>query len=59
MALEINSEWNIYNKENNRMAKEDKTLYVGEKNKKAEGKHVYKDTNKRWDKDSCPETTEI
>ncbi len=59
MALEINSEWNIYNKENNRMAKEDKTLYAGEKSKKAEGKYVYKDTNKRWDKDSCPETTEI
>tara|TARA_B100000780_G_scaffold227344_1_gene166617 strand:+ start:238 stop:399 length:162 start_codon:yes stop_codon:yes gene_type:complete len=52
MALEINSEWNIYNKENNHMAKEDKTLYVGEKNKRAEGKHVYEDINKRWTKNN-------
>ena len=47
MALEINTEWNDYNKPNNHMAKTDDTIYVGPKDKSL-GKHVYKDESKRW-----------
>ena len=31
MALEINSEWNAYNKPNNDSAKQDETIAVGQK----------------------------
>ena len=31
MALEINTEWNVYNKKNNYIAKTDDTLAVGQK----------------------------
>ena len=47
MALEINTEWNDYNKPYNHMAKTDDTIYVGPKDKSL-GKHVYKDESKRW-----------
>ena len=50
MALEINTEWNAYNKKSNYTAKTDDTLAVGPKNKRDEIKHVYKDTEKRWNK---------
>ena len=50
MALEINTEWNVYNKKNNYTAKTDNTLAVGPKNKRDEIKHVYKDIDKRWNK---------
>ena len=48
MALEINSEWNAYNKPNNRTSKKEETIYVGPKNK-ALGKHIYKNEKLRWD----------
>ena len=50
MALEINSEWNAYNKPKNDSAKQDETIAVGPKNKREEVKHVYSDINKRWNK---------
>ena len=49
MALEINTEWNAYNKPNNDVAIEEETIYSGPKNK-ALGKHIYKDDKKRWNK---------
>ena len=52
MALEINTEWNIYNQKNNHVAKQDETLPVGPKNKRNEIKHVYKNINKRWNKNT-------
>tara|TARA_B100001778_G_C18154403_1_gene435227 strand:- start:328 stop:513 length:186 start_codon:yes stop_codon:yes gene_type:complete len=48
MALEINTEWNVYNNKNNSVAKEDMTLAVGPKHKREEVKHVYLDKSKRW-----------
>ena len=36
MALEINTEWNVYNKENNHTAKQVNTMAVGPKNKREE-----------------------
>ena len=50
MALEINSEWNAYNKPKNDSAKQEKTIAVGPKNKREEVKHVYSDIEKRWNK---------
>ena len=50
MALEINSEWNAFNKPKNITAKKDQTIAVGPKNDRSQIKHVYKDVNKRWDK---------
>ena len=44
MALEINSEWNKVSKPDNNSAKIEKTHYVGPKDKRLGGKHVY--TNK-------------
>ena len=48
MALEINSEWNKMNKENNNIAKIEKTEYEGPKNKSF-GKHKYSNKLLRWD----------
>lgn len=55
MALEINTEWNVYNKENNHTAKQVNTMAVGPKNKREEVKHVYSDINKRWNNRIYPE----
>ena len=49
MALEINTEWNVYNKPRNDIAEKEPTIYTGPKNK-ALGKHVYKDKNKSWNR---------
>ena len=46
MALEINTEWNDYNKPNNHMAKTDDTIYVGPKDKSL-GKHMFIKTKVR------------
>ncbi len=54
MALEINTEWNAYNKPDNDVAKKEDTIYIGPKNK-ALGKHVYKNNELRWN----PENTII
>ena len=48
MALEINSEWNAFNKPKNITAK-DQTIGCSPK-MIGQIKHVYKDVNKRWDK---------
>ena len=50
MALEINSEWNAYNKPLNAVAKKEETTYEGPLDKSL-GKHVYRDQNKRWNYD--------
>ena len=47
MALEINTEWNEYNKPDNKIAIKEETVYEGSKNK-AFGKHVYKNKKSRW-----------
>jgi hypothetical protein len=49
MALEINTAWNNYNKPENEIAKQEKTIYVGDKSNKAFGKHIYENKNLRWD----------
>lgn len=51
MALEINSEWNAYNKPLNEVAKKEETTYEGPLDKSL-GKHVYSDQNKRWNYDN-------
>ena len=50
MALEINTEWNVYNKKNNYVAKTDET-HCWSKNKREEVKHVYKNIVKDGTKD--------
>ena len=47
MALEINTEWNSFNKKDNDVAIKDLTVYEGPEDK-ALGKHKYKDLEKRW-----------
>ena len=47
MALEINTEWNSFNKKDNEVAIKDLTIYEGPEDKSL-GKHKYKDLEKRW-----------
>ena len=49
MALEINSEWNKVNQPDNECAKREKTHYIGPKDKRLGGKHVYDNAKLRWD----------
>ncbi len=49
MALEINSEWNKSNHPDNECAKREKTHYIGPKDKRLGGKHVYDNAKLRWD----------